>query len=331
MNRADSRRKPLYDKGMSKPAILAAAPFPPVTMAALEQAFTVHRLWEGFPGAVAGTIRAMATNALFGTLDAAMMDRLPALGLIANFGVGYDAIDVAAATARGIVVSNTPGVLDEEVADLTLGLLLATIRRLPQAERHLRAGLWAKGEAFPLSPTLRGRRVGILGLGAIGKAVARRLEGFGVEIAYHGRTRQEGVAYPWYPSALALAGAVDVLVVVVPGGAATAGLVDADVLAALGPQGVLVNVARGSVIDEDALVAALGNGTILAAGLDVFAHEPHVPLALLDLDNVVLLPHIGSGSQATRQAMGQLMIDNLSSWFATGKALTPVPETPQAG
>jgi hypothetical protein len=178
---------------------------------------------------------------------------------------------------RGVVVTNTPGVLDEEVADLTLGLLLATIRRIPQAERHLRAGLWAKGEAFPLSPTLRGRRVGILGLGAIGKAVARRLEGFGVEIAYHGRTRQDGVAYPWYPSALALAEAVDVLVVVVPGGAATAGLVDAAVLRALGPQGVLVNVARGSVVDEAALIAALQDGTILAAGLDVYAREPQVP------------------------------------------------------
>lgn len=314
---------------MTKPAVLAAAPFPPFTMAPLEAAFAVHRLWEGLDDRAAGSIRALATNTLFGRLGAEVMDRLPALEIIANFGVGYDNIDVAAAAARGVVVTNTPGVLDEEVADLTLGLLLATIRRIPQAERHLRAGLWTKPDgAFPLSPTLRGRRVGILGLGAIGKAVARRLEGFGVAIAYHGRTRQDGVAYPWYPSPLALAEAVDVLVVVVPGGAATAGLVDAAVLRALGAQGVLVNVARGSVVDEAALIAALQDGTILAAGLDVYAREPQVPAALVAQDNAVLLPHIGSGSVATRTAMGQLMIDNLATWFAQGRALTPVPETP---
>lgn len=313
-------------RGMTKPAVLAAAPFPPFTMQPLEAAFAVHRLWDGLDDAAAGSIRALATNTLFGRLGAEVMDRLPALEIIANFGVGYDNIDVAAAAARGVMVTNTPGVLDEEVADLTLGLLLSTIRRLPQAERHLRAGLWEQG-AFPLSPTLRGRRIGILGLGAIGKAVARRLEGFGVAIAYHGRTRQEGVAYPWYPTALALAEAVDVLVVVVPGGAATAGLVDAAVLRALGPQGVLINVSRGSVVDEAALIAALQQGTILAAGLDVFAREPHVPADLVAQDNAVLLPHVGSGSVATRTAMGQLMIDNLSAWFATGRALTPVAET----
>jgi lactate dehydrogenase-like 2-hydroxyacid dehydrogenase len=311
---------------MTKPAVLAAAPFPPFTMEPLGQAFAVHRLWEGLDDEAAGSIRALATNTLFGRLGAETMDRLPQLEIIANFGVGYDNIDVAAAAARGVVVTNTGGVLDEEVADLTLGLLLSTVRRLPQAERHLRAGLWEQG-AFPLSPTLRGRRVGILGLGAIGKAVARRLEGFGVAIAYHGRTRQEGVAYPWYPTPVALAQAVDVLVVIVPGGPDTTALVDAAVLAALGPQGVLINVSRGSVVDEAALIAALQQGTILAAGLDVFAREPHVPAALLAQDNAVLLPHVGSGSVATRTAMGQLMIDNLSAWFETGRALTPVPET----
>ena len=315
---------------MTKPAVLAAAPFPPFTMEPLEQAFVVHRLWDGLDETAARSIRALATNTLFGRLGAELMDRLPALEIIANFGVGYDNIDIDAAVARGLVVTNTGGVLDEEVADLALGLLLATIRRLPQAERHLRAGGWEKGP-FPLSPTLRGRRVGILGLGAIGKAVARRLEGFGVDIAYHGRTRQEGVAYPWYSTPTELAQAVDVLVVVVPGGPATTGLVDAGVLSALGPQGVLINVARGSVVDQDALIAALQHGTILAAGLDVFAQEPHVPPALLAQDNAVLLPHIGSGSVATRTAMGQLMIDNLAAWFATGRALTPVPETRTLG
>lgn len=311
-----------------RPSVLCTAPFAPDIMARLDAAFAVQRLADGLPPDIAPAIRGLATNTLHGRLGADLMDRLPALEVIANFGVGYDNIDVAAAAERGIIVTNTPGVLDEEVADLALALLLATVRRLPQAERHLREGKWPQG-AFPLSPTLRGRRVGILGLGAIGKAIARRLAGFDVELAYHGRHRQPDVDLAYYPTAEALAAAVDVLVVVVPGGAATAGMVDGAVLSALGPQGILVNVARGSVVDEPALVAALQDGTILGAGLDVFAHEPHVPPALLALDNVVLLPHIGSASVATRTAMGNLMVDNLVSWFDVGHALTPVAETPQ--
>lgn len=272
-------------------------------------------------------IRGVATSTLYGRVDDTLFDHLPALEIVASFGVGYDNVDVGAAAARGIVVTNTPGVLDAEVADFAVGLLLATTRRLPQADRFVREGRWSAG-AFPLSPTLRGRTVGILGLGNIGKAVARRLEGFDVAIAYHGRTRQDAVSYPWYPSPLRLAQACDALIAIVPGGAATRHVVDAEVLAALGPNGIFVNVARGSVVDEDALVAALQAKTILAAGLDVYADEPHVPPALLDLPNAVLMPHIGSASEQTRAAMGRLVADNLVAWFTEGQPLTPVPETP---
>jgi lactate dehydrogenase-like 2-hydroxyacid dehydrogenase len=309
-----------------RPDVLVAAPLPPVTMAALDAVFTVHRLWQGVADDVLGKVRAMAASTLAGPVGAALFTQMPALEIIANFGVGYDNIDIAAAAARGLMVTNTAGVLDEEVADLTLGLLLATLRRIPAADRFVRDGHWPHG-AFPLSPSLRGRRVGIVGLGGIGKAIARRLTGFAVEIAWYGRHPQPDVVWTRYPSAVALAQACDVLIVIVPGGAATHHLIDSRVLAALGPDGVLINVSRGTVVDEAALIAALRDGTILAAGLDVFEHEPQVPGALLACDNVVLLPHIGSASAVTRQAMGQLMVDNLTAWFATGRALTPVAET----
>jgi lactate dehydrogenase-like 2-hydroxyacid dehydrogenase len=321
---------------MSKSQILMPAPMSPGVIAALEDRFVLHRLWEqtdpdGFLRDKGPAVRGMAVSTLAGRIGPELYDRLPALEIVANFGVGYDNVDVAAATARGITVTNTPGVLDEEVADLALGLLLATVRRIPQADRHVREGRWPAG-AFPLSPTLRGRTIGVLGLGSIGKAVARRLEGFGVKIAYHGRSRQAGVGYDYHPTPQALAAACDVLIAIVPGGAATRHLVDAAVLAALGPEGILINVARGSVVDEAALVAALQSGTILAAGLDVFADEPHVPPALLDLANVVVLPHVGSASVHTRAAMGQLVVDNLVAWFDTGRPITPVaPPPPRAG
>jgi lactate dehydrogenase-like 2-hydroxyacid dehydrogenase len=312
---------------MTKADILMPAPMADAVIDALDARFVLHRLWEhddrdAFLTSVAPHIRGLAVSTLAGRIDAALFDALPALEIVANFGVGYDNIDAAAAAARGITVTNTPGVLDEEVADLTVGLLLATLRRIPQADRHVREGHWPAGP-FPLSPTLRGRRIGLIGLGAIGKAVARRLEGFGVDIAYHGRTRQ-AVAYGYHASPVALAAACDVLIAIVPGGAATRHLVDAEVLAALGPDGVLVNVARGSVVDEAALVAALQDGTIGGAGLDVFEDEPHVPAALVGMPNVVLLPHIGSASQHTRAAMGQLVVDNLVGWFDGDGAVTPV-------
>ena len=311
--------------------ILMPAPMADAVIAALDARFVLHRLWEqGDPAAYLAAngprIRGMAVSTLAGRIDAALFDALPALEIVANFGVGYDNIDAATAAARGIVVTNTPGVLDEEVADLTIGLLLATLRWIPQADRYVRDGHWPDAP-FPLSPTLRGRRIGLLGLGAIGKAVARRLEGFGVAIAYHGRTRQAGVAHDYYPSPVALAAACDVVIAIVPGGAATRHLIDAAVLAALGPEGVFVNVARGSVVDQAALVAALRDGTIGSAGLDVFEDEPNVPDELRAMPQVVLLPHIGSASHHTRAAMGQLVVDNLVSWFDGKGALSPVPET----
>ena len=310
--------------------LLVTAPMPPAILDRLEARFAVHRLWQAADRAamlrdIGPRIRGMATSALGGFIGSAVIDALPALEIIANFGVGYDNIDVEAALAHRIMVTNSPQVLTEETADLTLGLLLATLRQIPQAERHLREGRWPQG-AFPLSPSLRGRRVGILGLGDIGKAVARRLEGFAIEIAYCGRQRQDSVPYAYYPTPLALAQAVDTLVILTPGGAATRHLVGADVLAALGPQGVVINVARGSVMDTQALIAALQSGALLAAGLDVYDDEPNVPPALLDLPQVVCLPHIGSASVLTRLAMGGLMADNLESWFDKGVPVTPIAE-----
>ena len=314
-----------------RPGILITAPLLPQIETALDAAFPLHRLWEApdraaFLAEVGPGVRGLATAGYFGRVSEDLLCQLPALEIIASFGVGYDTIDTAAATAYGVVVTNTPGVLDDEVADLTVGLLLATIRQIPQAERFVREGQRLKG-AFPFSASLRGRKVGILGLGAIGKAVARRLEGFGVEIAYHGRHRQADVPYAYHASPLELARAVDTLVVLTPGGAATQHLVNAEVIDALGPQGVLVNAARGSVLDQAALVAALREGRLLAAGLDVFAEEPCQPADLLALPQVVCLPHVGSATHKTRAEMGQLLVDNLTSWFAGTGPLTPVAES----
>ncbi len=316
---------------MSRPHLLMPAPMAEGVVTALAERFVVHRLWEqadpdAFLAAIGPSVRGMAASTLAGAIDAGWFDRLPALEIVASFGVGYDRIDAGAAAERGIVVTNTPGVLDAEVADLTVGLLLATLRRIPQADRYVRDGRWPSGH-FPLSPTLRGRRVGIVGLGAIGKAIARRLEAFDVPIAYHGRSRQAEIAYPYHDTAAGLAAACDVVIAIVPGGAATRHLIDAEVLAALGPDGVFINVARGSVVDQDALIAALQDGTIGGAGLDVFEDEPVVPEALMAMQNVVLLPHVGSATTVTRAAMGQLVVDNLFAWFDGAPAITPVPET----
>jgi lactate dehydrogenase-like 2-hydroxyacid dehydrogenase len=268
-------------------------------------------------------VRAVAAGG-HSVVDAALLDRLPGLQIVANFGVGYDTVDVAAATEHGVVVTNTPGVLDEEVAVTAMALLLMTIRELGRAERYLRAGRWPSDGPYPLTPTtVQGRRLGVLGLGRIGEAIARHAEAFGMTVAYHNRHAKD-VPYRYYPSLLEMAREVDTLMVVVPGGAATHHLVDAEVLAALGPDGVLVNIGRGTVVDEAALIEALRSRTILSAGLDVYEDEPHVPQELLELDNAVLLPHVGSGSEPTRRAMGQLVVDNLVSWFEKGKALTPV-------
>ncbi|MGQ3674912.1 2-hydroxyacid dehydrogenase [Xanthobacter sp. TB0139] len=308
----------------ARPILFQTGPImDPALAPALAEHFTVlmpEALEEGQAGQVRGIVSGVGRE-----VDDELMARFPALEIVANFGVGYDSVDVDAAQRRNVMVTHTPSVLDEEVADLTLGLLLATVRRIPQADRYVREGRWPEG-AFPLSPSLRGRKVGMVGLGRIGLAVARRLEGFGVPVLYHTRNRRADVPYIWRGNLVELAREVDVLVVLVPGGAQTRHLVNADVLEALGPQGLLVNVARGSVVDEVALVEALRSGRIGAAGLDVFAQEPHVPEALMSFENVVVLPHVGSGTFTTRAAMGQLVVDNLRNWFAGRGAVTPVPE-----
>jgi lactate dehydrogenase-like 2-hydroxyacid dehydrogenase len=276
---------------------------------------------------IASRVRGIASMT---TISAALMDRLPKLEIAANFGVGYDAIDAGHAGRSGIMVTNTPDVLTEEVADTTLGLLLNTVREFSASERYLREGRWEGEGNYRLSPlTLRGRTVGIFGMGRIGKAIAKRLEAFGVAIEYHNRRQDPEVVYAYHPTLHALASSVDTLIVVVPGGEATRDAVNADVLKALGKNGVLINIGRGSTVDELAVAAALRDGTIAAAGLDVFKDEPHVPQALMSAPNCVLLPHLGSASEHTRRAMADLCVDNLVSWFSAKGALTPVPETVQ--
>lgn len=258
-------------------------------------------------------------------VDGALLDALPEVRHVAQVAVGYDNVDVEACRARSVLVTHTPDVLTDEVADLSVGLLIATVRQLPQADRYLRAGGWLQ-RPYPLTPTLRGRTVGILGLGRIGKAIATRLQAFGLTIEYHGRRPQADAPYRYRPTLLELARSCDVLIVAASGGAETRHLVNAEVLAALGPQGVLINIGRGSVVDERALIDALREHRILAAGLDVFDDEPRVPAELIAMEQVVLLPHVASASEHTRNAMGQLVIDNLVAWFDGRGALTPVPE-----
>lgn len=313
---------------MTRPTVLMPAPMHEHVMDTCAERFELLRLWEATdPQALLAERGPDVLGVAVGghaRIDGPLLDRLPNARIVANFGVGYDSIDVDAATERGVVVTNTPGVLDDEVADTALALLLMTVRELGQAERYLRAGRWEAEGPYPLTrATVAGRRLGILGLGRIGEAVAQRAEAFGMTVGYHNRS-QKDVPYRYYPSLQEMARDVDTLVVVVPGNAATRHLVDAAVLEALGPDGVLVNIGRGSVVDEQALIEALRAGTILGAGLDVYEEEPHVPQELIDCDNAVLLPHVGSASLPTRRAMAQLVIDNLTTWFAEGRALTPV-------
>jgi len=316
-----------------KTDVLMMEEMAPLTIEGIGKAFTLHKLWEApdrdrLIGELAPRLRAIAAGGmLHDHVDADLMAKLPKLEIISSFGVGYDHVDAKWAGEHGIIVTNTPDVLNEEVADTALGLLLCTARELPQAERYLRAGKWVEGE-YRLTASLRGRRAGIVGLGRIGKAIARRLEAFGLPVVYHGRNAQPDVPYRHYPDLVAMARDVDVMIVITPGGAATRHLINAKVLEALGPNGIFVNVSRGSVVDEDALIAALKGRKILAAGLDVYANEPNVPAELLAMDNVVLLPHVGSGAAVTRDAMNQLVVDNLVAWAAGKKPLTPVPETP---
>jgi len=294
---------------------------PPYLAAGLEARYSVRPL-ETLDAAGRAAIRATVGGGE-SRIDRSVMASLPALGLIAVCGVGYDGVDVEAARERGIAVTNTPSVLDDDVADLALGLMLSVARRIPQADAFVRRGDWEKGP-FPLTRKLSRSRLGLLGLGRIGQAIADRASAFGMSIDYHTRTPRTELPYRWHPSPVSLAADVDFLVVITPGGAATRGLVDAAVLRALGPEGYLVNVARGSVVDEAALVAALTDGTIAGAGLDVFSDEPRVSGALRALDNVVLTPHVGSGTGETRRAMSELTLANLDAWFSGKPLVTPV-------
>jgi len=304
-------------------------PLPPFYMEPLRAAFTVYdRLHLTDPEAfarVAPTIRAV-TGGGESQVPRALMDQLPALEIVSIMGVGYDKVDVPAAIARGVPVTHTPDVLNEEVADLALGLMLSVARRIPQADRYVRDNLWAEQGNMPLTRKMSGKRLGIVGLGRIGKAIAARAAAFNMRIAYTGRNRQEGVPHAYFPSAKELAANVDFLVVITPGGEGTRKMINSEVLQALGPQGYLVNVARGTVVDEDALVEALRTGTIAGAGLDVFENEPQVPQALRELDNVVLTPHMASATRETRQAMADLALANLQAHFAGKPLPSPVPE-----
>jgi lactate dehydrogenase-like 2-hydroxyacid dehydrogenase len=299
----------------------------------LEKALTVHKLWEAkdpaaLIAAIAPRVSAIASAGGHAPVDSGLMSRLPNLKIVSSFGVGYDHVDAKWAGAHGIVVTNTPDVLTEEVADTALGLLLCTAREFPQAERYLRAGKWTDAY-YPLTKaTLRDRTVGIVGLGRIGKAIARRLDAMKVPVVYYGRHAQSDVPYRYYGNLIAMARDVDVLMVVTPGGAETQNLINGAVLEALGPDGILINMSRGSVVDEPALIEALKEKKILSAGLDVYVNEPEVPAELVALEHVVLFPHLGSASIHTRRAMDQLVVDNLLAWAAGKPPLTPVPETP---
>ncbi len=297
--------------------------------ARMGKSFDVARIEKADPALVTPELAKRARGiATFGGINAAFIDALPRLEIIASFGVGYDSVDAAHAGKRGVMVTNTPDVLTEEVADTAIGLLLNTVRELSRAEAYLRQGRWVADGNYPLTRgTLRGRRAGIFGMGRIGQAIARRLEAFGLPVAYHNRRPVEGVSYAYHPTLKGLAEAVDTLISVVPGTASTARAVNAEVLQALGRNGIFVNIGRGSTVDEPALAQALADGTIFAAGLDVFADEPRVPKALLDLPNATLLPHVGSASVHTRNAMADLLVDNLVAWFSERRALTAVAET----
>jgi hydroxypyruvate reductase len=306
--------------------LLVVAPLMPFLMEALRRDYTVHdRIHVSDPAAfaaVAPRIRGVVANGE-AKVPRDLIAQLPALEVISVFGVGYDGVDVAAAHERGVPVTNTPEVLNDDVADLAIGLLIAVARRIPQADRFVRANEWTAGP-ISLSRKVTGGRLGMVGMGRIGQAIAQRASAFKMDIAYTARSPRANVNYAYYPDAVSLAAAVDFLVVITPGGAGTRGMIDARVLAALGPEGYLVNVARGSVVDEPALIEALRNGVIAGAALDVFANEPNVPEALRKMPNVVLTPHIGSGTKQTREAMGKLTFDNLHAHFTGAPLLTPV-------
>jgi len=313
--------------------VLGASKLSPLYVSSLETNFVFHdRLHETDPAAfarIAPHVRAIAASGE-SRVGAALIASLPALELISVFGVGYDGIDVAAAVARGVPVTHTPNVLNDDVADLAIGLMLCAGRQLPAADRYVRAGQWLGGP-MPLARKVSGARLGIVGMGRIGQVIARRAQAFDMAIAYTARSPRPGLPWTYHADPAELAAHSDFLVVITPGGSATRHLIDARVLRALGPHGILINVARGSVVDETALIEALEQGVIAGAGLDVFEDEPRVPERLKALPHVVLAPHVGSATLATRQAMADLAFGNLREHFAGRALLSPVPECAPAG
>jgi lactate dehydrogenase-like 2-hydroxyacid dehydrogenase len=314
---------------MKNIAVLQVGPLMPIVQEAVLDEYGAVRLPDFAAGQAeflerhGDSFEVAVTSGKFG-VGTDLMRALPNLRAVVNFGVGYDTTDVAQADERGIVVSNTPDVLNDCVADTAIALYLDVLRKISAADRYVRRGDWLSSGNFPLATKASGKRVGILGLGRIGKVIARRLEGFDCAISYHSRRPVAGVSYTYAASPRELAAGSDVLIVAAAGGPGSAGLVDADVIEAIGPDGYLINIARGSVVDEQALVAALLDGRLAGAGLDVFEAEPKVPLDLLALDKVVLLPHLGSGTHETRTAMAELTLANLQSFMTTGAVLTAV-------
>ncbi|ULH14230.1 2-hydroxyacid dehydrogenase (plasmid) [Deinococcus sp. KNUC1210] len=311
-----------------RPELLIVAPMTPFVMQALEHDYTTHRLWEQADRAAylrehGAGIRGVATNGGVG-LKPEIMAALPALEMVAIYGVGLDAIDLNEAARRGLSVSTTPDVLTNDVADQGLALLLAAARRISYGDRYVRAGQWAQHGEMPLTTRLGGKRAGIVGLGRVGQALARRLLALDMQVLYTDRAELPGLPYQFFPDILSLAREVDVLIVAAAGGEGTRKLVDAGVLAALGSDGLLINISRGTIVDEEALVAALQRGELGGAGLDVFAAEPTVPPALLEMDNVVLAPHAASGTRESRHEMGELVLANLKAHFAGQTLPTPV-------
>ena len=312
---------------LSQPHILMIGPYPNWDMEELEKNYAVHRYWEAadrasFVKDLAPAIRAIATRGELGA-NAGMIAALPNLEIVSCYGVGTDAIDLGAARARGIKVTNTPDVLTEDVADIGIALMLAAARRIPQGNRHVRDGAWKKGN-MALVTRFFGKRLGIIGMGRVGAAVAKRAAAFDMEISYYDMRQRHDLPYRFATSITDLARQCDFLIATVAGGASTARMIDAKIFAALGPRGFFVNIARGSVVDEEALIAALQSGGIAGAGLDVFMNEPNIDPRFLALDNAVLQPHHASGTIETRKAMGQLVRDNLAAHFAGQPLLTEV-------
>lgn len=305
--------------------VLLTHPIVKVSEPQLEQRFVIHRYYDAPNQEVMlADLAQKITSIAGGNVSAALMDRLPNLKMIANFGVGYDSVDTAAAKARGIRVTNTPSVLDDAMAEMTIGLMIALARKIPQADRFVRDGKWPETVMYPLQAELTGKTVGILGLGRIGAEIAQRCLAMKMRVVYHNRSRKLNVPYVYYSDPVDMARDSDWLIAITPGGASTEHLVNRDVLEALGPDGYLVNMARGSVVDEPVLIDYLTNRRIAGAALDVFENEPRVPEALLKLDNVILSPHQGSATQQTREAMGALVIANLEAFYADEPLLTRV-------